>query len=63
MIDELYIVIFKLICIAGISLLLAMISEICVLIVYMRKIGNHIRKVYVVNNNELESNTMEQLRY
>lgn len=49
MVNELYITIFKLICITGISLLLAMISEICTLIVYMRKSNEHMKKAVVVN--------------
>ena len=49
MVNELYITIFKLICITGISLLLAMISEICTLIVYMRKLNEHMKKAVVVN--------------
>lgn len=49
MVNELYITIFKLICITSISLLLAMISEICTLIVYMRKLNEHMKKAAVVN--------------
>ena len=50
MVNELYITIFKLICITSISLLLAMVSEICTLIVYMRKLNEHMKKAVVVNN-------------
>lgn len=49
MVNELYTTIFKLICITGISLLLAMISEICTLIVYMRKLNENMEKAVVVN--------------
>lgn len=59
MVNELYITIFKLICIIGVSLLLAMISEICTLIVYMRELNEHMKKAVVVNyrqNDNLVSN-------
>lgn len=50
MVNELYITILRLICITGISLLLAMISEIFTLIIYMRKLNEHMKKAVVVNN-------------
>lgn len=49
MVNELYITIFKLICITSISLLLAMTSEICTLTVYMTKLNEHMKKAAVVN--------------